>query len=142
MVVDNSYLILSQIAALYVEKSEEARKELLTKIIGSKGKGAILKKAITSNSVYHPNLLENVGFLLQEVIGSVKWRKLVSHFEGGGALDFFQELDKDLGGKRLAEEEVRRSFLLSSFIYFLPKFLISFFHPPFPEFFKFLKGLF
>lgn len=91
---------------MYVAKTPELRKELLNKIIGSKGKGAILKKAITSNSVYHPNLLDNVYYLMTEVIGSVKWRKLVSHFEAAAALEFFEDLDKELGSKRMNDEEV------------------------------------
>lgn len=73
-----------------------------------------MKKAITSNAVYHPNLLENVSFLVQEVIGSVKWRKLVSLYEATGALSFFEDLDKELGSKRLNDEEVRFISIVSS----------------------------
>src|SRR4051812_30299552 len=79
---------------------------MMTKFIGSKGKGALLKKAITSNSVYFPNLLDNVSLLLLEVIGGIKWRKTVSLREALDAVKFFEDLEEALGSKHANDVEV------------------------------------
>jgi len=92
----------------------------MNKVIGpSKGKGALLKKAITSNAVYSPNLVENMVFLLSEVIGSIKWRKLVSLDEATEAIKFYEDLDDLVGSKRKNDQEVSPILIFPSFLILL-----------------------